>query len=187
MLSSGAEAAAKVLKRRRGQSPGVGARGGSKVGPGPPRVPPSARGHGRRARPRRTARAPGRGSGRHQHSPLGPREGPRRRPPPSGSRAFGWALPEAVGRAHRGARGKHRPERPAAGRERRENGRGWPSPGAVAQASSRSCDTGKGGREAHARERGPRDGATGPSLLRASCADRGPRCVYGSSLVHASI
>lgn len=96
--------------------------------------------------------------------------------------ALGWALPKAVGRAHGGARSKHRPERPTAGRQRRENGLGWPSPGAVAEASSWSCDAGKGGREAHARERGQCDGVSGTSLLRAKSAHRRQQSTCGTRL-----
>ena len=75
-----------------------------------------------------------------------------RRPPAPG--ALWWALSEAVGRAHGGARAKHRPERPAEGRQRRENGRGWPLSGPVAEAGVWSRDAGAGGREAHAHESG---------------------------------
>lgn len=93
----------------RGEGEKAGGRDSARATAGPPRVPPAAEDHGLGAR----LQVPGREDvSTHPWARWGvPGEG--RRPPAPG---LGWALSEAVGRAHGGARAKHRPERPAAGR-----------------------------------------------------------------------
>ncbi|XP_070125324.1 uncharacterized protein [Equus caballus] len=183
LCSSGTEAAATPEDKERPGLKVSGPRGGTRA----TATPRTGRGHreslgrpqghsrGTRAGDRPGPRAPGREEVSTHPWARWRVPGESRRPLTPG--ALGWALSEAVGGAHGGARPRHPPERPAAGRERRENGWGWPLPGAVAEAGSWSRDERKGGREAHAQQQGRRDGDTETSLLWAKSANLRTICI----------
>lgn len=161
-------------EKPRGQDSG---QGDTTDAPGPPQVPRLARGSHRGAGPP----VPGREDASTHLWARWRVPGEGRRPPAPG--ALGRALSEAVGRAHGGARAKHRPERPAAGRERRENGPGWPLPGPVAEAGPRSRDA--GGRKRRSRTgSGAAPRRSRDSLVAGAVHQPQEAALHGACLVH---
>lgn len=166
--------------RGRGSGGRDSRRGGTGGAPGPTRVPPAAG----ESRPRRRAAGPG--SGGCQYSPLGPLEGPRRGPSPTGSRGLGWALSEAVGRAHGGAGGKTPAGAARCGPAETRERPGLAPPGTRSAGAPWSRDA----RRPRAPVGGARAGAgpgvpSGGTFWRGSCANRRGTTSHGRCLVPA--